>query len=170
MICVLMGVSGCGKTTIGQLLAAELQCPFLDADDFHPASNLAKMKQGIPLTDTDRWPWLDAIRTAAVAQVTERRKVVMACSALKQEYRSRLDPRSSNHPGNFRANSPIHFVHLQGEFALIESRLKSRRHFMPPSLLASQFADLEPPTDALVVEINQTPEQIVHAIRRALAL
>ena len=150
MIAVLMGVCGCGKSTVGASLANDLGWTFLDADDFHPEANVAKMAAGVALTDTDRWPWLD--RMVAELQAIERqgRHAVLACSALRQSYRDRLD----------RAGE-IRWVYLKGDLATIEPRLSSRRgHFMPSTLLASQFATLEEPADAIVVDIAQpTAEQ-----------
>jgi carbohydrate kinase (thermoresistant glucokinase family) len=158
VIVLLMGVSGCGKTTVGQALARELGWRFLDADDFHPDANVAKMAQGIALTDEDRWPWFDRI-------VAEMRRVsalgehaVVACSALKQAYRDRL-----------AAGGDVRVVYLKGDAATIEPRLARRSgHFMPLSLLPSQFATLEEPVDAIVVDIREPVAAQVAAITRAL--
>jgi gluconokinase len=146
MIAVLMGVCGSGKTTVGRALAAELGWEFLDADAFHPEANVAKMASGIALTDDDRWPWLD--RLVAEMRAVERRRThaILGCSALRQAYRDRL-----SRAGDLR------WVYLKGDLATIEPRLASRRgHYMPPSLLASQFATLEEPSQAIVVDIRQS--------------
>ena len=145
MIVVLMGVCGCGKSTVGQALADAFGWVFLDADDFHPEANVAKMAAGVALTDADRWPWLDRMVTELQAIEANGRHAVLACSALRQRYRDRLD----------RAGE-IRWVYLKGDAATIEPRMASRRgHFMPATLLASQFATLEEPADAIVVDITQ---------------
>jgi gluconokinase len=134
---LVMGVSGCGKSTLGRDLAARLDCPFLEGDTFHPATNIAKMAHGIPLTDADRWPWLDSVGAALGAAVRERGRGVGACSALTRAYRNRLIR---------AAGMSIRFVHLTGSRELLASRMAVRPgHFMPPSLLDSQLATLEPP-------------------------
>ena len=146
MIVVLMGVCGSGKTTVGRALARELGWDFFDADTFHPEANVAKMANGIALTDDDRWPWLD--RLGVEMRVVNERggHAVVGCSALKQAYRDRLS-----------GAGELRWVYLKGEAATIEPRLASRRgHYMPPSLLASQFAALEEPAAALVVDIRQS--------------
>ena len=160
MILVLMGVCGCGKTTVGRALADALGWPFHDADDFHPPANVAKMAAGTPLDDDDRWPWLDRMATA-MREVNDRGgHAVLACSALKQAYRDRLA----------RAGD-VRFVFLRGDRATIAARLAARRHeFMPASLLESQFAALEEPADALAVDIRADVPGQVAAIRRGLAL
>jgi gluconokinase len=148
---LVMGVSGCGKSTIGAMLAGALGIPFSDADAFHPPENVRKMSAGIPLTDTDRWPWLDALGAWLAA---EERGGVIACSALKRSYRNRLREWV---PGLF-------VVHLSGAPELIAGRQRAREgHFMPPSLMASQFATLEPPEpdeEALILDIAATPEAV----------
>jgi len=145
MMVVLMGVCGCGKSTVGQALANDFGWVFLDADNFHPENNVAKMAAGVALTDADRWPWLDRIVTELQAVEAKGRHAVLACSALRQRYRDRLD----------RAGE-IRWVYLKGDAATIEPRMASRRgHFMPATLLASQFATLEEPADAIVVDITQ---------------
>jgi len=160
MILVLMGVCGSGKTTVGEALAASLGCAFLDADDFHPPANVAKMASGQPLTDDDRWPWLDRI-VAELSRILARGdNAVLACSALKQSYRARLQ----------RAGD-VRIVYLKGDAATISARLASRQHeYMPPSLLPSQFAALEEPDDALVVDIREPVSSQVRYIRDAFAL
>jgi gluconokinase len=158
MIVVVMGVCGSGKTTVGRTLAASLQWPFLDADAFHPPGNVAKMARGVPLTDDDRWPWFDRIVAELKQHHSAGTQVVVACSALKQAYRDRLA----------RAGE-VRFVYLKGDAATIEPRLAGRNgHFMPPSLLASQFATLEEPSAAIVVDIRQPIAAQVAAIARAL--
>jgi len=146
-----MGVSGSGKSTIGEPLAARLGWPFLDADEFHPPENVAKMASGTPLTDEDRWPWLALLN----AKLKNEKNAVLACSALKQRYRDALS----------NGLSDCRFVHLRGSIELIRSRLADRKHrYMPASLLDSQFAALEPPRDAIEVDIAQPPERCVEAI------
>lgn len=161
MVILLMGVAGCGKTTIGLALAAELGWSFRDADDFHPPENVAKMSSGIPLTDRDRAPWLAAIRAHIDGCVARGESAVLTCSALKERYRAVLrgDP------------AHVKLVHLAGDFAVILERITARQgHFMKPEMLTSQFEALEPPKDALVIDVAQTPEAIVAQIRRALGL
>ena len=151
LIVVLMGVSGAGKTTVGRLLAERLRAPFIEGDDYHPAANVAKMASGVPLEDADRWPWL-----ARLNEVLKKEgRAVLACSALKAAYRERLLAGIRN----------ARLVHLQGDKALIAQRLKGRRHrYMPASLLDSQFAILEPPHDAIVVDVAGDPASCVEAI------
>jgi gluconokinase len=160
MIVIVMGVVGAGKTTVGNLLAAELGWDFADADDFHPKSNVEKIHQGIPLTDADREPWLDQLRVAIEQWISVAKNVVLACSALKQTYRLKL-----------KVGPEVRFVYLKGSPELIAHRLGARHgHFADQSILASQFADLEEPQNAFAVEISAPPEQIVGKIRRALGL
>jgi carbohydrate kinase (thermoresistant glucokinase family) len=155
MIVVVMGVSGCGKTTVGRLLASRLQLPFLDADEFHPPANVAKMAAGTPLTDEDRRPWLELLNR----KLLEHKDAVLACSALKESYRRALA----------RDLADYRFVHLRGSLELIRARLAERKHrYMPASLLESQFAALEPPADAIVVDIAQDPDRCVTRILAAL--
>ena len=155
-----MGVSGCGKTTIGRALAQALGWPFLDADDFHPAANVAKMRAGTPLADDDRWPWLDRLAAEMTAINARDGHAVLGCSALKAAYRDRLA----------RAGD-VRFVYLKGDRATIDLRLAARAgHFMPPALLTSQFATLEEPADAIVVDIRLSVPEQVAAIRDALSL
>ena len=151
MVYVVMGVCGCGKTTVGQLLASRLGVPFFDGDDFHPAANKVKMKSGQPLTDADRAPWLSAM-AAKIVEWNAGAGAVLACSALREIYRRTLN-----------AGSPaVRFVHLKGTKETIQARLHARQgHFMPPALLDSQFATLEEPADAITVDIRGTPEEIV---------
>lgn len=160
MIVIVMGVVGSGKTTVGRLLAQLLGREFADADDFHPAVNVEKIRRGIPLGDEDRQPWLERLREAIVGWIARGRNVVLACSALKRAYRKTLD-----------AGPEIRFVYLKGSAALIAERLQSRHgHFAGEQILASQLADLEEPQGALTVDIAATPEQIVDKIRQGLGL
>lgn len=158
MIVIVMGTTGSGKTTIGSLLAKRIGWEFVDADDFHPPSNVEKMKHGIPLTDADREPWLKALHDKIVEWTAEKRSVVLACSALKHSYRDEL-----------RASSEVKFVYLKGSYQLFSERVLARRgHFAKQDLLASQFATLEEPTDAIIVDAAPSPEQIVSEVRRKL--
>jgi gluconokinase len=160
MIVIVMGTTGSGKTTIGSLLAKRMRWEFVDADDFHPPSNVEKMKHGIPLTDADREPWLKALHDKIVEWTAEERSVVLACSALKQSYRDEL-----------HASSDVKFVYLKGSYQLFSERVVARRgHFAKQDLLASQFATLEEPTDAIIVDAAPSPEQIVSEVRRKLGL
>ena len=155
-----MGVSGCGKTTIGRALADAMGWAFLDADDFHPEANVAKMRAGTPLTDDDRWPWLDRLAAEMSAINARGASAVLGCSALRQAYRDRLA----------RAGG-VRIVYLKGDRATIEPRLAARAgHYMPPSLLTSQFAALEEPANAIVVDIRLPAPRQVQAIRDALTL
>ncbi len=153
MIYIVMGVSGCGKTTVGKLLASRLRLPFLDADDYHPAENIRKMSRGIPLTDADRAPWL---RSLAEALETRRHGgVVLACSALKEFYRESLVHDSSS----------VRWVFLHGDFKAIYERLKAREgHFMSQDLLQSQFDALEPPVYGLHLDVSEEPDKLVDHI------
>lgn len=161
MVIILMGVTGCGKTTIGNQLAQELQWPFYDGDDFHPPANVEKMRSGIPLTDDDRDPWLAALQNLIRDKLMANQSAIFACSALKQKYRDRLRVDQEK----------VRFVFLQGDFATIAGRLAARvNHYMNPNLLSSQFAALEEPHDALVVNLAQTPEAILARIRTELQL
>jgi gluconokinase len=165
VIIVLMGVSGAGKTTVGQLLAADLGWPFYDADDFHPPSNVQAMRAGRALTDADRAAWLDALHRVIRELVHRDVSAVLACSALKQCYRERLI-------GDDAAIAQaMRFVYLKGTPELIRQRLAARtRHFMPVALLPSQFATLEEPRTAVVVDVSAAPATIVQRIRRALGV
>jgi gluconokinase len=158
-IAVVMGVSGSGKTTIGRELAARLNCEFSDGDDFHSAANVAKMARGEPLTDADRSDWLSRLRSRIDRALVDGVRLIVACSALKERYRRRL---GIERPG-------IALVYLRTTPELVQRRLKARTgHFMPPSLLASQFADLEEPADAIVLDADQPVEAIVSQIAGAL--
>lgn len=160
MIVVVMGVTGAGKTTVGRLLAPALGCDFLDADDYHPAANVAKMRAGHALTDEDRRPWLARLNQVLREYAARSAGVVLACSALKQRYRDQL---LAALPGS-------RLVYLRGTKALIAARLEARReHFMDPALLDSQFAALEEPADAIVADIDGPPEAIAAAVLARLA-
>jgi len=161
MILVLMGVSGSGKTTIGARLAEELGWRFIDADDFHSPENIRRMAAGIPLTDRDRQPWLARLRDEIARAIAAGENMTLACSALKRASRQRLivDPQV------------VRFVYLRGSMELIRQRLRNRSgHFMKDNMLASQFAALEEPVDALIVDIDERPGRIVEQIRAALRL
>jgi gluconokinase len=158
MIVIVMGVVGAGKTTVGRLLAEQLGWQFADADDFHPPSNVEKIRRGISLNDDDRKPWLDRMRKAITQWIAEHRDVVLACSALKRSYRQEL-----------AVGPEVRFAYLKGSADLIAERLRSRQgHFAGEQILAGQFADLEEPEAAVMVEIASTPQQIVAEIRKKL--
>ena len=161
MVIVIMGVSGVGKTTVGQLLARDLNWPFIEGDDFHPPANVAKMAQGTALTDDDRWPWLDKIRELIDGLVASDQNAVMACSALKEEYRHHLR----------RGDTEVVFVYLKGDDQLIRSRLADRQdHFMNSGLLKSQFRTLEEPEEGLTMNVALEPREIVDAVKQSLGL
>jgi carbohydrate kinase (thermoresistant glucokinase family) len=160
---VVMGVAGAGKSTVGQALAARLGCAFRDADSFHPPANIAKMSEGVPLSDEDRWPWLDAI-AAWIAELRAAGMLgVVTCSALKRRYRDVL-----------MRGGQVRLVYLKGDMALIGGRLAARKgHFMPTALLQSQFDALEEPTTdeaPITVSVEGPPDEIVTRIVDALAL
>jgi gluconokinase len=160
MIVILMGVVGAGKTTVGQLLAAQLGWQFADADDFHPPANIEKIRRGIALDDQDRAPWLKRLRAQITGWSSSGINVVLACSALKQKYRQELT-----------TGPPVKFVYLKGDPAVIASRLRSRQgHFADEQILASQLADLEEPECVLTIDIAEAPPQIVSEIRERLGL
>jgi gluconokinase len=155
---VIMGVSGCGKSSVGAGLAARLGLIYRDGDDLHPAENVAKMRAGVPLTDDDRWPWLDRVGQVLQAEAP----VIVGCSALKRAYRDRI---------RTAAGGPVTFVHLAGSQEVIAARMALRQgHYMPLSLLDSQFAALEVPgvEEAIAVSIDQPLDAIVGDILRQL--
>lgn len=157
---VIMGVSGCGKSTVGALLAERLGWDFADADDFHPPANRAKMAAGKPLDDADREPWLETLADLLARRLSENRPVVLACSALKSAYRDKLAVAPS-----------VRFVFLSGPRELIARRLAARTdHFMPAALLDSQLASLETPHDAVSADISKSPENIVAEILSGLQI
>jgi gluconokinase len=154
---VVMGVSGCGKSSVAEELAKATGGDFLDADDFHPPANKAKMAAGIPLCDEDRWGWLDALNTELRTRSATTTPLFLACSALRRVYRERL---SAGLPS-------LRFLYLQGSKELIRSRMEARSgHFMPPALLDSQFSALEEPTDqeAVVISIDQPLDGVVEGL------
>lgn len=158
MVIIVMGVSGSGKTHIGEMLAEALSLPFHDADDYHTPGNVRKMEQGIPLTDKDRLPWLK-ILADHVDEWNAQGGRVLACSALKESYRRLL---------SHQYQADVQFVYLRGSRDLILSRMHARDHFFPPHLLDSQFTELEEPKRAIAVGIDQAPEAIVVEIITAL--
>lgn len=163
MTVLLMGPAGSGKTRIGKLLAAQLSWEFADGDDFHPPANIEKMSRGIPLTDEDRLPWLQSIHSAMQQWRAQGKNVVVACSALKRSYRELL--------GIGPDARYIKLVYLKGSYDMLLERLHSRTgHYMKEPMLASQLADLEEPTDALTIDISESPEVIVSEIRKRLPL
>ncbi|HRU39431.1 MAG TPA: gluconokinase [Candidatus Goldiibacteriota bacterium] len=155
MVYIVMGVIGAGKTTIGRLLAKRLGIEFRDADDYHTECNIKKMRDGIPLTDEDRKPWIFAIRSVIDAQLALGKDCVIACSALKDKYRKTL----------IQERKEIILVYLKGDIDIIRERIKSRTgHFASTALLENQFEVLEEPENALVVDIRKTPDEIVDEI------
>ena len=160
LIAIVMGVSGSGKTTVGMLLAAHLECKFADADDYHPSANVAKMCAGTPLNDADRAPWLDVLRELIRKHLKANQNLVLACSALKAAYREHLG-----------SSDDVKVIYLKGDYDLFAERLRNRiGHYMPPRLLDSQFDTLEEPHDALIVDATKSPEAIVAQIKDALSL
>jgi carbohydrate kinase (thermoresistant glucokinase family) len=163
VVIIIFGVSGAGKTTIGELLARELRWQFYEADDFHSPANIEKMRRGVPLTDDDRWPWLENLCELIKQCVAANENAVLACSALKRVYRKHL-----------RVSAEVKLVFLHGDYALITEHLRHRRgHFMNPGLLKSQFADLQEPRsdeDVLTIELGRTPHELVEEIKAKLHL
>ena len=161
MIILIMGVSGSGKTTVGKLLADSLQWEFSDADAFHSPENVEKMRQGIPLSEADRTPWLQDLQTALQQWLQENKNVVLACSALKDSYRQFL----------LVDRDRIKLVYLKGSYELIQKRLQERRnHYMSEKLLDSQFDTLEEPLDAISINVAASPQVIVKNIRTVLGI
>ena len=162
MIVLVMGVSGSGKTTIGEALARELGWKYLDADDYHPVANVVKMRAGVPLEDSDRWPWLEKIHEELVRLTAAGKNVVLACSALKESYRKQLS-----------AGLDLRIVYLRGSYEVMRCHIERRHgHFAGASILAGQFADLEEPKDALVLDVTATPgeiaDQVIHQLNLPL--
>lgn len=163
LIVVVMGTTGSGKTTIGTLLAARLGWEFVDGDEFHPAANVEKMRQGIPLTDEDRRPWLQVLHEKMVAWCRVSHNAVLACSALKEVYRQKLLADL--------APKEVKLVYLKGTFELFSQRVLARRgHFAKQDLIASQFAVLEEPSNAITVDTTSPPDEIVAHICRHLGI
>ncbi len=153
-----MGPAGSGKTTVGELLAAQLKWDFADGDNFHSPVNVEKMAHGVPLTDEDRIPWLSSIHEAILQWDAQGQNIVLACSALKRSYRELL-----------QISSNVKLVYLKGSYELLRERLHSRKgHYAGEQILAGQFADLQEPADAITIDAAQSPEQIVAEIRRRL--
>ena len=161
MVIVIFGVSGAGKSTVGQLLARELHWKFYEADDFHPAANIEKMKAGVPLADEDRQSWLEKLRRLIKRCLAAKENAVLACSALKKAYRDQL-----------RVREEVKFVFLHGSRERVNEQLRHRRgHFMDPSLMDSQFNDLEEPEGSeavLTVELGESPRELVESIKGKL--
>jgi gluconokinase len=154
MVIVMMGVSGSGKSTVGRALAERIRGRFVDADEYHPPTNVAKMRGGTPLTDDDREAWLRTLRSEVDAWLAAQETVVLACSALTRRSRQSLGT----------ARDGVRLVHLRGTPELIAERMRGREHFMPASLLASQFATLEPPEGALELDAARSPDELVTRI------
>ena len=160
MVILLMGVSGSGKTTVGQLLASQLGWEFADGDDYHPAANVEKMRNGIPLTDADRAPWLETLRALIAGWIAARKNAVLACSALKGVYRESL-----------QMGPEVQVVYLRGTPQLLRQRLRARvGHLMTERMLESQLAALEEPEDSVVVDVDWAPARIVAEILARLGL
>jgi carbohydrate kinase (thermoresistant glucokinase family) len=160
---IILGVSAAGKTTVGELLAQELGWAFYEGDDLHSPANVEKMHAGIPLTDEDRWPWLESLRELVKRCLAKGENAILACSALKKAYRRHL-----------RVNSEVNLVYLRGDFTLIANQVGHRHaHFMNPALLRSQFADLEEPQPAegvLTIQLGRAPHELVEEIKTKLRL
>ena len=160
MIVIIMGTTGAGKTTIGTMLATQLNWQFADADAFHPPANIDKMSHGTPLNDADRAPWLAAMREAILEWIADGKNVVLACSALKRAYRDVLRP-----------SPEVKIIYLKGTYALFAERIHHRHgHFAGEGILAGQFADLEEPENAIIIDAARSPDEIVAEIRRRLVL
>ncbi len=152
---IIMGVTGCGKTTIGKLWANELRIPFYDADDFHPRENVDKMASGTALTDDDRFPWLEQLG-ALIIMISRNKGGVLACSALNELYRNYLRP----------GGHPVHFVYLKADKELIHERLSKRKgHFMPDVLIDSQFDTLEEPKTGITIDAAKSTDEILEILR-----
>jgi gluconokinase len=160
MVVLLMGTTGAGKTTVGKILAARLCWTFLDADDFHPPANIEKMRHGIPLTDADRLPWLEKIHAELLRQTLSGRNIVLACSALKQSYRDLLS-----------SELDVRIVYLRGTYDVMRQRIEFRHgHFAGQGILAGQFADLEEPRNAVVLDVSRSAQQLAAEVIAGLHL
>lgn len=156
---IVMGVSGCGKSSVGKLLAEKLGWDFYDADDFHPSINVKKMADGIPLDDSDRAPWLASLNELISSSLTADKPGVLACSALKDRYRQQL----------MNGNDGVQIVYLKGSYELIWSRMKTRTdHYMKPHMLKSQFETLEEPTNSIAVDISLSVNEIVQEVLKRM--
>ena len=145
MVLIIMGVAGCGKTTVGRMLSEKLGWKYFEGDEYHPKENVAKMSAGIPLNDDDRKPWLLKLRSIIEDALALGTNIILTCSALKESYREIL-----------KVNDDVKFIYLKGSYELIESRMKLRKdHFMKPGMLKSQFDALEEPTEAIIIDIDQ---------------
>jgi len=151
---IVMGVSGCGKTTIGRVLATYLGWVYIESDDYHSREDIQKMSCGIPLTDEDRWPWLTRLHNLMLEYEKKEQPVILACSALKESYRQLLAKDLKN----------VVFIYLKGDYDLIWERMQQRHHFMKADMLKSQFAALEEPQKAIVVNIHETQDSIVQEL------
>ena len=151
---IVMGVSGCGKTTIGRMLATYLGWVYIESDDYHSREDIQKMSCGIPLTDEDRWPWLTRLHNLMLEYEKKEQPVILACSALKESYRQLLAKDLKN----------VVFIYLKGDYDLIWERMQQRHHFMKADMLKSQFAALEEPQKAIVVNIHETQDSIVQEL------
>ena len=156
MVLIIMGVAGCGKTTVGRMLSVKLGWKYFEGDEYHPKENVAKMSAGIPLNDDDRKPWLLKLRSIIEDALAQGTNIILTCSALKESYREIL-----------KVNDDVKFIYLKGSYELIESRMKLRKdHFMKPGMLKSQFDALEEPTEAIIIDIDQELNKIVDEIIR----
>jgi len=159
-VITVMGVSGCGKTTIGSALAHRLGWKFIESDEYHSEADIQKMSQGVPLTDEDRWPWLERLNKLLHEEIQDGQRIVLACSALKQSYREILY--TGIHDGIY--------IYLKGSYGLIRKRMQQRKHFMKANMLQSQFDALEEPRNALIFDIRLAEDDIIDQIMRKLML
>lgn len=160
MIAVIMGVSGCGKTTLGEKCAEKLRIGYFEADSFHPEVNIKKMSSGVPLDDDDRWPWLQYIKEKIIACQTAGESAVFSCSALKESYRQFLQDDLAE---------PIQWVYLRGSFDTIYQRLESRQgHYQKSDMLKSQFDDLEEPDYGIIIDIDMPLDEKIKTLSKNL--